>query len=71
MANDTPLPCPFCSGSDIRFTDHGFTQFRRSAPVKTWSMCCYKCGATFPNRSTKESLLESWNTRPPNGTSDA
>lgn len=45
------LPCPFCGGADIRFDCHrgaGWGFDHRGDDV--WSMCCYDCGATFPNR---------------------
>lgn len=50
-------PCPFCGGTHIRFDLH-----RGDRDV--WSMCCYDCGATFPNRYKKELLVECWNRRP-------
>ena len=52
--------CPFCGGKDIRFDSH----FKPISPTgKIWSMCCYDCGATFPNRYLKELLVEAWNRR--------
>ncbi len=57
--------CPFCSGTDIRFDRH---IQGRSPTGEIWSMYCYQCGATFPNRYRKELLVEKWNTRtPPTG----
>lgn len=60
-----PLPCPFCGGVDIRFTNHG-KDFRNilHPDDEVWSTCCYNCGATFPNRYRKELLVECWNRRP-------
>lgn len=58
------LPCPFCGGTDIRFTCHpreGRGPYHMGQDV--WSMCCYECGATFPNRYRKELLVECWNRR--------
>jgi Lar family restriction alleviation protein len=54
------LPCPFCGGKDIRFDCH---KAYTSPTGKIWSMCCYNCGAQFPNRYKKELLLKAWNTR--------
>jgi Lar family restriction alleviation protein len=64
-----PLPCPFCGGKDIRFNEHGPMFVQRGEalvrnPDTIWSMCCYDCGATFPNRGTKEPLMKCWNRRP-------
>ena len=56
-------PCPFCSGVDIRI-DHHRTSDPRSPEGYVYSMCCYKCGATFPNRFKRELMVESWNRRP-------
>lgn len=54
------LPCPHCGGSDVRFDRH----VHGSSPTgEIWSMCCYDCGATFPNRYRKELLVNAWNTR--------
>jgi Lar family restriction alleviation protein len=57
-------PCPFCGSADIRCTNHGKVShdpWHRDDDV--WSMCCYKCGATFPNRYRQELLVENWNRR--------
>lgn len=57
-------PCPFCGGADIRCTNHGKISrdpFHRDDEV--WSMCCYACGATFPNRYRRELLVDAWNRR--------
>jgi hypothetical protein len=49
------LPCLHCAGADIRFDKH----VSESSPTgEIWSMCCYDCGATFPNRYRKELLVE-------------
>lgn len=58
-------PCPFCGGKDIRFTDHGNIGTGMHSGDHVWSMCCYDCGATFPNRYRKELLVENWNRRTP------
>ena len=56
-------PCPFCNNKDIRFEKH----INNLSPTgEIWSMCCYKCGATFPNRYKKELLVKSWNARAEN-----
>ena len=57
-------PCPFCGGADIRSDNHGKVSrdpMHRDDDV--WSMCCYGCGATFPNRYRRELLIEAWNRR--------
>jgi Lar family restriction alleviation protein len=54
------LPCPFCGGNDIRHTAHSDN---RSPTGLIFSMCCYRCGATFPNRYKLELLMSAWNTR--------
>jgi Lar family restriction alleviation protein len=54
-------PCPFCEGTDIRCDKHHES---RSPTGFVWSMCCYQCGATFPNRYKRELLVEGWNRRP-------
>ncbi len=68
------LPCPFCGGTDIRITQHigqGTGFLHQGEDV--FSMCCYDCGATFPNRYRRELLVECWNRRatPPTATSQA
>ena len=57
------LPCPFCGGTKIRFDEHGRSNDHLHYGELVWSMCCYDCGATFPNMYRKEGLLEKWNTR--------
>lgn len=56
-------PCPFCGGTDIRHDRHpgAGTGMHRGEDV--YSMCCYQCGATFPNRYKLELLREAWNKR--------
>ena len=54
------LPCPFCGGKNIRFDCH---KSYTSPTGEIWSMCCYNCGARFPNRYKKELLLTAWNKR--------
>ncbi len=56
---DEIKPCPFCGDSDIQFDKH-IGRYQETI----WSMCCYQCGATFPNRYKKELLVEAWNRRP-------
>lgn len=55
--------CPFCGGTDIRFDYHrrAGTGLHRGEDV--WSMCCYLCGATFPNMYTRDALVTKWNRR--------
>lgn len=62
-------PCPHCGGNDIRFDKHPAPHWREENHV--WSMCCYDCGATFPNRYRKELLVKAWNTRTPDPESAA
>ena len=49
--------CPFCGGTNIRIDKH--------PPIvrPVFSMCCYDCGATFPNRYRRELLVDAWNRR--------
>lgn len=61
MSTEKALPCPFCGGKDIRFTSH---KIHESPTGEIWSICCYNCGAQFPNKYKKELLLTAWNTRP-------
>ena len=55
-------PCPFCENKDIRMHSHRTDDYRAPKGL-VWSMCCYGCGATFPNRFKKELLVDAWNTR--------
>jgi Lar family restriction alleviation protein len=58
------LPCPFCSGTDIRIDRHpGAGRGVHRDGEDAYSMCCYRCGATFPNRYRRELLVNAWNTR--------
>ena len=61
---DRVLPCPFCGGSDIRFTRHPGEGRGLHSGEDVWSTCCYQCGATFPNRYKKQLLVDQWNRRP-------
>lgn len=64
MMSEEIKPCPFCGGTDIRFTNHGrisTNPLHRYDDV--WSMACYDCEATFPNRYLKELLITCWNRR--------
>lgn len=54
------LPCPHCKGDDIRHTKH---VDQRSPTGVVYSMCCYICGATFPNRYKLKLLVDAWNRR--------
>jgi len=57
---DKLKPCPFCGGDNIKINCHK----RLESPTgEIWSMCCYACGATFPNRYIKSLLVEAWNKR--------
>lgn len=62
MSKSDFKPCPFCGGTDIRCDAHPFYE-RNRTETKVYSMCCYKCGATFPNRFRRELLVEAWNRR--------
>jgi len=57
------LPCPFCGGIDIRHDRHVGAGRGIHYGEDIYSMCCYNCGATFPNRYRLELLLEAWNQR--------
>ena len=57
------LPCPFCGGTDIRFTSYPGKGTGIHLGETVWSMACYDCGATFPNRYSKELMIECWNRR--------
>ena len=57
---DKLMSCPFCGGDDIRIDEHNEY---RSPTGKVFSMCCYKCGATFPNRYKRDLLVDAWNRR--------
>lgn len=58
-------PCPFCDGIDIRITRHPGAGRGEHHGEDVYSMCCYDCGATFPNRYRRDLLVESWNRRAP------
>jgi len=59
------LPCPFCGGADIRIDAHPRAGRGEHHAETVFSMCCYACGATFPNRYRRELLVTAWNTRAP------
>lgn len=63
MSGSKILPCPFCGGTDIRFDAHHGYGIGIHSGETVYSMCCYDCGATFPNRYRKELLVECWNRR--------
>lgn len=57
-------PCPFCGGKDISNHRHkgaGAGYLHHGKDV--YSMCCYDCGATFPNMYSLDKLKEKWNRR--------
>jgi Lar family restriction alleviation protein len=57
-------PCPFCGGTDIRHDRHpGYGRGLYHQGEDVYSMCCYQCGATFPNRYKLELLRDAWNRR--------
>lgn len=56
--------CPFCGSDDIRFTCHVGEGRGFHSGEDVWSTCCYVCGATFPNRYSKQLLVDQWNRRP-------
>jgi len=60
MSNENLKPCPFCESKDIRMDEH---QSVTGSTGSIFSMCCYQCGATFPNRYSKELMIKAWNTR--------
>ena len=53
-------PCPFCGNDDIKFDEH---DSQPSPTGKLFTMCCYKCSATFRNTYKLDLLVESWNKR--------
>lgn len=57
------LPCPFCGGSDIRIDAHPHVGRYEHENETVYSMCCYACGATFPNRYKRQALQDAWNRR--------
>ena len=62
------LPCPFCGGNDIRFTEHKRAGNGDHAGENIWSMCCYNCGAKVPNQYEehgRDMMIKKWNTRVP------
>ena len=65
MTHPEKLNCPFCGGTDIRFTNHGkVSRDPHHFKDDVWSTCCYDCGATFPSMYSKEHLVEKWQRRP-------
>lgn len=60
---DEWLPCPFCGGTDIRHDCHVKAGTGLHEGEDVYSMCCCRCGATFPNRYRLELLREAWNRR--------
>lgn len=60
---DNLSPCPFCGGADIRIDAHRHAGRGEHQGETIYSMGCYGCGATFPNRYRKELLIEAWNRR--------
>lgn len=63
MPKEKLLPCPFCGGADIRIDCHRNRGTGEYEGQHVYSMCCYNCGATFPNRYRRELLVECWNRR--------
>lgn len=57
------LPCPHCADSDIRVTCHSKMGRGLHDGEDVFSMCCYACGATVPNRYSRDLLIEAWNRR--------
>lgn len=59
--------CPHCAGSDIRIDKHPNRDggYLHSHMPYIYSMCCYDCGATFPNCYSREKMVEQWNRRTP------
>lgn len=60
---DCLLPCPFCASTDIRITRHPGEGRGEHRGEDVYSMCCYECGATFPNRYRSDLLVSAWNRR--------
>jgi len=59
----TWAPCPFCGGTDIRHDRHPRAGDRMHGFADVFSMCCYACGAQFPNCYSLARLNEQWNRR--------
>ena len=57
-------PCPFCGCEIIGLVNHGRVS---SAPYHgeddVWSIGCYGCGASVPNRYRKDLIVSEWNKR--------
>ena len=64
MEEEQIKPCPFCGSDDIRISKHTNAMKARTNQPFIYSTCCYKCGATFPNRYRKQLLIDCWNRRP-------
>lgn len=62
MAEMIWKPCPHCGSKDIRHTKHD-QGYGIHSGATIYSMCCYGCGATFPNKYRLELLNEQWNRR--------
>lgn len=67
IMGDALKPCPHCGSKDIRIGAHPHAGRREHQGETVYSMCCYDCGATFPNRYRRELLVEAWNRRNPDG----
>jgi Lar family restriction alleviation protein len=59
----TLLPCPFCGGDDIRIDAHPHVGRYEHEGETVYSMCCYACGAGFPNRYKRQLLVDAWDRR--------
>lgn len=60
------LGCPFCGNADIRFTRHVHAGSGIHYGEDVWSMCCYTCGASVPNRYEEHGrkiMVDAWNRR--------
>jgi len=62
-AAENSKPCPFCGGTDIRYTKHAKEGMGIHRLEDVYSMCCYMCGAHFPNMYSPMALMEKWNRR--------
>ena len=62
MSNELK-PCPFCGSKDIRIDRHVRAGRGEHHGADVFSMGCFDCGATFPNRYKREILVENWNQR--------
>lgn len=57
-------PCPFCTSQKIHWHAHTGAGTGNHQGETVFSMCCYDCGATQPNRYSLQPMIDLWNRRP-------